>query len=107
MIYQALIRFENYQPAFLQIRVKELCEAAEAWAKAAEKPAEPPSLPPTFRKFNCNVSVFFHDRYCARGSTGTFSRGTWTGSKRIQGLQGGARALCCWRNWRHASTGRC
>ena len=37
MIYQALIRFENYQPAFLQIRVKELCQAAEAWAKAAEK----------------------------------------------------------------------
>jgi predicted metal-dependent hydrolase len=36
MIYQALIRFENYQPDFLQIRVKELCQAAEAWAKAAE-----------------------------------------------------------------------
>ena len=36
MIYQALMRFENYQPAFLQIRVKELCQAAEAWAKAAE-----------------------------------------------------------------------
>jgi predicted metal-dependent hydrolase len=37
MIYQALIRFENYQPAFLQIRVNDLCQAAEAWAKAAEK----------------------------------------------------------------------
>ena len=37
MIYQALIRFENYQPAFLQIRVKDFCQAAEAWAKAAEK----------------------------------------------------------------------
>ena len=36
MIYQALIRFENYQPAFLQIKVSELCQAAEAWAKAAE-----------------------------------------------------------------------
>jgi predicted metal-dependent hydrolase len=36
MIYQALIRFENYQPAFLQVRVKELSEAMEAWAKAAE-----------------------------------------------------------------------
>jgi predicted metal-dependent hydrolase len=37
MIYQALIRFENYQPAFLQIRVQDFCQAAEAWAKAAEK----------------------------------------------------------------------
>jgi predicted metal-dependent hydrolase len=37
MIYQALIRFENYQPEFLQIRVKDFCQAAEAWAKAAEK----------------------------------------------------------------------
>jgi predicted metal-dependent hydrolase len=36
MIYQALIRFENYQPTFLDVRVKELCQAAEAWAKAAE-----------------------------------------------------------------------
>ena len=36
LIYQALIRLENYQPAFLQIDVKDLCAAAEAWAKAAE-----------------------------------------------------------------------
>ena len=36
MIYQALIRFENFQPAFLQVRVQDLCQAAEAWAKAAE-----------------------------------------------------------------------
>jgi predicted metal-dependent hydrolase len=36
MVYQALIRFENYQPDFLQIRVEELCQAAEAWAKAVE-----------------------------------------------------------------------
>jgi predicted metal-dependent hydrolase len=36
MIYQALIRFENFQPAFLQVRVKDLCQDAEAWAKAAE-----------------------------------------------------------------------
>jgi uncharacterized protein len=36
MIYQALIRFENYRPAFLQIKVADLCQAAEAWAKAAE-----------------------------------------------------------------------
>ena len=36
MIYQALIRLENYQPAYLQIRVKEFCEGIEAWAKRAE-----------------------------------------------------------------------
>jgi hypothetical protein len=36
MIYQALIRFENYQPAFLQVRVNELSANMEAWAKAAE-----------------------------------------------------------------------
>jgi len=36
MIYQALVRFENYQPAYLEIQVKELMEAAEGWAKAAE-----------------------------------------------------------------------
>jgi uncharacterized protein len=36
LINQALIRLENYQPAFLQIQVKDLCQAAEAWAKAAE-----------------------------------------------------------------------
>jgi len=36
MIYQALIRLENYQPAFLQIQVAELHRAAGAWAKAAE-----------------------------------------------------------------------
>lgn len=43
MIYQALIRFENYQPAFLQIHVAELCRAAEAWAKATEAAAAAPS----------------------------------------------------------------
>jgi predicted metal-dependent hydrolase len=37
MIYQALIRFENYQPVFLQVRVQELCQTAETWAKAAER----------------------------------------------------------------------
>ena len=46
MMHQALIRFENYQPAFLQIRLKELCEAVERWAEAAEKPADPPMMPP-------------------------------------------------------------
>ena len=36
MIHQALIRFENYQPTFLQIQVEKLCRASEAWAQAAE-----------------------------------------------------------------------
>jgi uncharacterized protein len=36
MINQALIRFENFQPDFLQVRVEELCETMEAWAKATE-----------------------------------------------------------------------
>lgn len=43
MIHQALIRFENYQPDFLQIRVKELCQAAEAWAKAAQTAGAKPA----------------------------------------------------------------
>jgi predicted metal-dependent hydrolase len=43
MIYQALIRLENYQPAFLQVRVKELSEAMEAWAKAAEATSATPT----------------------------------------------------------------
>ena len=43
MIYQALIRLENFQPVFLQIRVKDLFQAAEAWAKAAEAPEAKPS----------------------------------------------------------------
>jgi predicted metal-dependent hydrolase len=43
MIYQALIRLENYQPEYLQIRVKEFCEAIEAWAKQAEAGDLPPS----------------------------------------------------------------
>jgi len=42
-IYQALIRFENYQPAFLQVRVRDLCTEAEAWAKAAEPAGATPS----------------------------------------------------------------
>ena len=43
MIYQALIRFENFQPAFLQVRVQDLCQSAEAWAKAAEAANAQPS----------------------------------------------------------------
>jgi len=46
MIHQALIRFENYQPAFLQVKVGDLCQAAEAWTKGAEDPnAQPGSVP--------------------------------------------------------------
>ena len=37
MIYQALIRLENYQPSYLQIRVTELSETMEAWAKETER----------------------------------------------------------------------
>ena len=44
MIYEALIRFENYQPAFLRIRVQELCQAAESWAKAAEAHGSNPTV---------------------------------------------------------------
>ena len=36
MIHQALIRFENYQPSHLEIRVKELSESMDAWAKEAD-----------------------------------------------------------------------
>jgi predicted metal-dependent hydrolase len=49
MIYQALIRFENYQPSFLNIKVKELCDEMEAWAKQAETSASPPRTIPTIR----------------------------------------------------------
>ena len=41
MIYQALIRFENYQTTYLGIRVKDLSEAVETWAKAAEAGGKP------------------------------------------------------------------
>jgi predicted metal-dependent hydrolase len=36
MVYQAVIRFENYQSTYLGIRVKELSQSMEAWAKEAE-----------------------------------------------------------------------
>ncbi len=39
MIHQALIRFENYRPSFLQIQVERLSRAAEAWAEAAQNKA--------------------------------------------------------------------
>jgi hypothetical protein len=43
MIYQALIRFENYPATFLQIRVDRLAAAMEAWAKEKETLGEKPS----------------------------------------------------------------
>ncbi len=36
MIYQAIIRLENYQPVYLKVRVKNLIQEMEAWAKRAE-----------------------------------------------------------------------
>lgn len=36
LIYQALIRFENYQPTYLDIKVADLVVAMEAWAKELE-----------------------------------------------------------------------
>jgi hypothetical protein len=42
MIYQAVIRFESYQSAYLGIRVKELSQSMEAWAKEAETAAGRP-----------------------------------------------------------------
>ncbi len=46
MIYQALMRFENYQPVFLQIRVRELSAAMEAWAKTTEAAGATPMSQP-------------------------------------------------------------
>jgi uncharacterized protein len=44
MIYQALVRFENYQPDFLQVRVQELSSTLESWAKQAQQAANPPPV---------------------------------------------------------------
>lgn len=62
MIYQALIRFENYQPAFLQIRVSDLSAAMEAWAKAAESAGAVPMSQP-IPKIPCSASASFHDGF--------------------------------------------
>ena len=42
MIHQALVRLENYQPVFLQVRVEQLIAELEAWAKQAESAEIPP-----------------------------------------------------------------
>ena len=36
LIYQALIRFENYQPIYLGVKVADLIAAMESWAKELE-----------------------------------------------------------------------
>ena len=58
MIYQALIRFENYQPVFLDVRVLDLCQSAEAWAKSAEG-AEPSASVATIPKIKVRSFGFF------------------------------------------------
>jgi len=58
MIYQALVRFENYQPDFLQVRVSETTAAMEAWAKQAEQAASAPP-PSSVPKISLQRSGFF------------------------------------------------
>lgn len=36
MIYHAVIRLENYQPTYLGVRVKDLIQTMERWAKRVE-----------------------------------------------------------------------
>ncbi|HEU4341167.1 MAG TPA: DUF309 domain-containing protein [Candidatus Binatia bacterium] len=43
MVYQALMRFENYPATFLEIRVDRLSATLEAWAKEKENLGEKPS----------------------------------------------------------------
>jgi predicted metal-dependent hydrolase len=43
MIYQALVRFEHYQPDFLQVRVRELIATLESWAKQAQAAPRTPA----------------------------------------------------------------
>jgi predicted metal-dependent hydrolase len=51
MIRQALIRFENYQPSYLEIRVKDLSESMEAWAeKSEDSPGRPLLSIPKIRR---------------------------------------------------------
>lgn len=47
MIYQALIRLENYQSDQMEIRIKDLSESMERWAKEAEAAGQPVSSIPT------------------------------------------------------------
>jgi predicted metal-dependent hydrolase len=52
MIRQALIRFENYQPSYLDIRVKDLSESMEAWAETSADAAGRPLL--SIPKIGCD-----------------------------------------------------
>ena len=60
MIYQALIRFENYQSAHLEIRVKDLSESMETWAKEADGAGKPLSSIP---KIRLQGFSFLHERF--------------------------------------------
>jgi uncharacterized protein len=60
MIHQALIRFENYQPSYLEIHVRNLSESMEAWAeKAADAVGGSPLSIPKIRHDGLS---FFHER---------------------------------------------
>jgi predicted metal-dependent hydrolase len=58
MIYQALVRFENFQPDFLQVRVQELSGLMEGWAKQAQQAASPPPIT-SVPKISLQRSGFF------------------------------------------------
>jgi predicted metal-dependent hydrolase len=48
LIYQALIRFESYQPVYMDVKVADLTRTMEAWAKKLEAGGDPdPTAVPT------------------------------------------------------------
>jgi len=49
LVRQALIRFENYQPAFMQVCVDELCAALDRWAGATQAGGAPALAVPKIR----------------------------------------------------------
>ena len=92
MMHQALIRFENYQPAFYGFVQRNSARPS----KGGPKPRKNPPIRPLCRrcrKSNCNASAFFMTDIALAQRLEHFLEGTWTGSKRVQGIQGGARAL--------------
>jgi hypothetical protein len=44
MIHQTLVRFEQYQPEFLQVKVQELSALLEEWASQARHADVPPPI---------------------------------------------------------------
>ena len=58
MIFQALIRFEPYPPLFLNIRVKKLCAALEAWANEAQSLGESAASSPIPKIRLARISLF-------------------------------------------------